>query len=400
MALYLYRAIAPGEAARDVTVEAENQREAEQKLRHMNMLPVKFLREVDPAQNEKRLLGRSKIDVLDMTEQLSALLNSAIPLERALSIIAEGAANSEQREFVQALRQGLHEGRKFSDLIRSYGSLFPGYYANLIETGEETGRLPEVLEELRRFMAESRELRDFIVTSSIYPVVVLAVAILVTILMFAVFVPRFVTQFENMGRDLPGSMVFLMNMSDVVVYGSLTLVVLAIVAPLVLRQMLGKERLAEIKAQIILSLPLFGALHTAVEMGKFVRTLAILISNHVDIIKTVRIAGKVIQNPVIRGSFNELEHKLKSGLKLSAALEGNKFLPKGLASRLRVGEESGTSGAMLMKAASHVEEDTRRQIKRLLSMFEPLVIVGLALVVMTVVLAIFMAIMELNSVEI
>lgn len=400
MALYLYRAIAPGEAAREVTVEAENQREAEQKLRHMNMLPVKFLREVDPAQSEKRLLGRSKIDVLDMTEQLSALLNSAIPLERALSIIAEGAANSEQREFVQALRQGLHEGRKFSDLIRSYGSLFPGYYANLIETGEETGRLPEVLEELRRFMAESRELRDFIVTSSIYPVVVLAVAILVTILMFAVFVPRFVTQFENMGRDLPGSMVFLMNMSDVVVFGSLTLVVLAIVAPLVLRQVLGKERLAEIKAQIILSLPLFGALHTAVEMGKFVRTLAILISNHVDIIKTVRIAGKVIQNPVIRGSFNELEHKLKSGLKLSAALEGNKFLPKGLASRLRVGEESGTSGAMLMKAASHVEEDTRRQIKRLLSMFEPLVIVGLALVVMTVVLAIFMAIMELNSVEI
>ena len=400
MALYLYRAIAPGEAAREVTVEAENQREAEQKLRHMNMLPVKFLREVDPAQNEKRLLGRSKIDVLDMTEQLSALLNSAIPLERALSIIAEGAANSEQREFVQALRQGLHEGRKFSDLIRSYGSLFPGYYANWIETGEETGSLPEVLEELRRFMAESRELRDFIVTSSIYPVVVLAVAILVTILMFAVFVPRFVTQFENMGRDLPGSMVFLMNMSDVVVFGSLTLVVLAIVAPLVLRQMLSKERLAEIKAQIILSLPLFGSLHTAVEMGKFVRTLAILISNHVDIIKTVRIAGKVIQNPVIRGSFNELEHKLKSGLKLSAALEGNKFLPKGLASRLRVGEESGTSGAMLMKAASHVEEDTRRQIKRLLSMFEPLVIVGLALVVMTVVLAIFMAIMELNSVEI
>jgi len=134
-------------------------------------------------------------------------------------------------------------------------------------------------------------------------------------------------------------------------------------------------------------------------MGKFVRTLAILISNHVDIIKTVRIAVKVIQNPLIRSSFNDLEGKLKSGLKLSAALEANEFLPKGLASRLRVGEESGTSGDMLMKAAGHVEEDTRRQIKRLLSMFEPLVIVGLALVVMTVVLAIFMAIMELNSVE-
>ena len=172
-----------------------------------------------------------------------------------------------------------------------------------------------------------------------------------------------------------------------------------IAAPLILRQVLGREQLAEIKAAFILKLPLFGALHTAVEMGKFVRTLAILVSNHVDIIKTVRIAVKVIQNPLIRDSFNDLENKLKSGLKLSAAIENNTYLPKGLASRLRVGEESGTSGSMLMKAASHVEEDTRRQIKRLLSMFEPLVIVGLALVVMTVVLAIFMAIMELNSIE-
>ena len=90
---------------------------------------------------------------------------------------------------------------------------------------------------------------------------------------------------------------------------------------------------------------------------------------------------------------------MKSGQKLSAALEDNEFLPQGLASRLRVGEESGTSGEMLMKAASHVENDTRRQIKRLLSMFEPLVIVALALVVMTVVLSIFMAIMELNTIE-
>jgi len=267
MALYLYKAIAPGETAREVTIEAENQREAEQKLRRMNLLPVKFIREMDPSQNERRFFGRSKIDVLDMTEQLSALLNSAIPLERALSIIAEGAGNNEQREFVQTLRQGLHEGRKFSELIRSYGNLFPGYYANLIETGEETGRLPEVLEELRRFMAESRELKDFIVTSSIYPIVVLSVAVAVTILMFAVFVPRFVDQFKNMGRELPGSMIFLMNMSDVVIWGAAAIAVLAIAGPVILRSALGREKVMELKARVILMLPLFGSLHTA---GKWV----------------------------------------------------------------------------------------------------------------------------------
>ncbi len=399
MALYLYKAIAPGEKAREVTIEAENQYEAEQKLRRQDLVPIRFIREVDPAQSEKSFFRKKSIDVLDITEQLSALLNSAIPLERALAIIAEGCKNDDQKEFVQSLRQGLHEGRKFSELIRSYGALFPGYYANLIETGEETGRLPEVLEELRKFMAESRELKDFIVTSSIYPVVVLVVALAVTVLMFVVFVPRFVEQFENMGRELPGSMVFLMNMSDGVIYGGIALVILLLAGIPLLRQVVGREKLAEIKARFILSLPLFGKLHTAVEMGKFIRTLAILISNHVDIIKTVRIAVRVVQNPLIRDSFNDLEKDLKSGLKLSAALQDNEYLPQGLASRLRVGEESGTSGDMLMKAASHVENDTRRQIKRLLSMFEPLVIVALALVVMTVVLSIFMAIMELNSIE-
>ena len=399
MALYLYKAIAPGEKAREVTIEAETQREAEQKLRHQNLIPVKFIREVDPGMSEGSIFRRKSIDVLDLTEQLSALLNSAIPLERALAIIAEGCKSDEQKEFVQALRQGLHEGRKFSDLIRSYGTLFPGYYANLIETGEETGRLPEVLEELRKFMSESRELKEFIITSSIYPIVVLVVAMAVTVLMFAVFVPRFVEQFENMGRELPGSMVFLMNMSDVVIYGGAILVGVLIVGLPLLKKSLGKEKMAELKGKLLLKLPLFGSLHIAVEMGKFVRTLAILISNHVDIIKTVRISVRVVQNPLIRDSFNDLEKRLKSGQKLSAALEDNEFLPQGLASRLRVGEESGTSGEMLMKAASHVENDTRRQIKRLLSMFEPLVIVALALVVMTVVLSIFMAIMELNTIE-
>ena len=167
MALYLYKVIAPGEGVKEYRIEAENNREAEQKLRQLNCQIVKFLYEVDPAEAEKSFFRKSRVDVLDMTEQLSALLNSAIPLERALSIIAEGASSVEQKDFINSLRQGLHEGRKFSELVRSYGTIFPGYYANLIETGEETGRLPEVTEELRRFMNESRELKDFIITSSI-----------------------------------------------------------------------------------------------------------------------------------------------------------------------------------------------------------------------------------------
>ncbi len=399
MALYTYMAMAPGERAKEVSIEADSRREAEQKLRSLKLAPVRFTGEVDTARTGGTFFHGSRIDVLDFTDQLSPLLNSAIPLERAIGIIAEGVEEPEQKQFVLALRQGLHEGKKFSELVRGYGALFPGYYANLIETGEETGSMPEVVEELRRFMAESRELKDFIVTSSIYPAVVLAITLLVTILMFTVFVPRFAKVFADMGRELPGSMRFLMGLSDIFLYGIILVPAGVWLIQRLLLWRLGRRRLDELKARILLRLPVIGALDIDLEMGKFTRTLAILVSNHVDIIRTVRIGVKVIQNPVIRASFGDLEAKLKSGRKLSAALQDNPFVPAGLPAKLRVGEESGSSGAMLLKSAGYLEAGTRRRIKRILSMFEPLVIVFLALVVMTVVLAIFMAIMELNSIE-
>lgn len=398
MALYAYTAVAPGEPSKRVTIEADNQREAEQKLRSLKLLPVRFHGEVDAAHSNGAIFRASKIDVLGFTSQLAPLLSSSIPLERAIAIIAEGTAEPEQKQFVVALRQGLHEGKKFSELTRGYGTLFPGYYANLIETGEETGCLPEVTGELQRFMEESRELKDFIVTSSIYPMVVLTITVVVMILMFTVFVPQFARTFANMGRELPGSMVFLMTLSTVMSY-AVWLVPLGLISLWFgLRSYLGIDRLRELRAAAMLRIPVLGKLIVELEIGKFIRTLSILVSNHVDIIKTVRIATRVIQNPLIRKSFDDVEPRLRGGEKLSAALTGNPFVPPSLPSRLRVGEESGNSGLMLVRAAVYLEEGARRSIKRLLGLFEPMIIIVLALGIAIVVVSIFLAVMEMNSI--
>ena len=397
MALYSYTAIAPGSPAKNVTIEADDPREAEQKLRSLKLVPVRFHGEVDAAHGVRGGFRAGKVDVLDFTAQLAPLLGSAIPLEKAIAIIAEGADRPEQKEFVQSLRQGLHEGRKFSELVKGYGDLFPGYYAHLVETGEESGCLAEVVEQLHHFMEENRELKDFIVTSSIYPAVVLSITVIVIVLMFTVFVPHFAGTFANMGRELPGSIVFLMSLSSVI--GHLLWVLPCGVLALWfgLRAGLGKTRFAELRGALKLHIPLLGKLQTELEIGKFVRTLAILVGNHVDIINTIRIAVRVIQNPVIRDSFSDLEPRLRGGEKLSAALADNPFVPAGLASKLRVGEESGNSGLMLERSASAIENGARRTIKRLLSLFEPMTIVVLALVIALVVSAIFLAVMEMNS---
>ena len=399
MALYKYLAAAKGEQPHDMLIEAENEKEALSKLRSRHVMPVRFYGEVSVGGGGRLMFRRSRIDTYDFTRQLAPLLDSFIPLEKALGIIAESAVEPEQRDFVNSLRQGLHEGKKFSELVRSHGSLFPGYYANLIESGEETGCLPEVVGQLYKFMGESKELKDFIISSSIYPLAILSITLVVTVLLFTVFVPRFAKIFQDMGREMPPSMNFLLGVSAFASWAWWLIPCAAVGIWTGLKRFFGAEAFHYNYSKFLLSLPLFGRIIVDLEMCKYIRTLSILIANHVEIIRTVKISGRIIHNPVIAKAFADIARKLKGGAKLSAALAGNRFVPSGMVPMLRVGEESGTVGEMLSRIATHLESDTRLKIKRLLSLFEPAVIVFLALVVLVVVVSIFVAMMEINSIS-
>lgn len=398
MALYKYLAAAKGEQPHDMLIEADNEKEALSKLRSRHVMPVRFYGEVSVG-GGRLMFRRSRIDTYDFTRQLAPLLDSFIPLEKALGIIAESAVEPEQRDFVNSLRQGLHEGKKFSELVRSHGSLFPGYYANLIESGEETGCLPEVVGQLYKFMGESKELRDFIISSSIYPLAILSITLIVTVLLFTVFVPRFAKIFQDMGREMPPSMNFLLGVSAFASWAWWAIPLAAVGTWAGLKRFFGAEVFHYNYSRFLLSLPLFGRIIVDLEMCKYIRTLSILIANHVEIIRTVKISGRIIHNPVIAKAFADIARKLKGGARLSAALAGNRFVPSGMVPMLRVGEESGTVGEMLSRIATHLESDTRLKIKRLLSLFEPAVIVFLALVVLVVVVSIFVAMMEINSIS-
>ena len=397
MALFKFIAVPKGEGPQEILIEADTEKEALDKLRSRRITPLRSFGE-ESVGKKSFSLRRSKINAYEFTRQLAPLLESFIPLERALAIIAESAVEKDQKDFVNSLRQGLHEGKKFSDLVRSHGSVFPSYYANLIESGEETGCLPEVVDQLYKFMEQSKEFKDFIVSSSIYPLTILAITVLVTILLFTVFVPKFAKIFTDMGREMPPSMNFLLGMSALAWWWWL-IPVLAIFAWVVLERMLGRQKLRYHVSSFMLKLPLLGRIIADLEMCKYIRTLAILIGNHVEIIRTMKISEKIIVNPVIAEHFSDIGRKLKGGAKLSAALSTNPYLPSSMPPMLRVGEESGTVGEMLDRIATHLENDTRLKIKRLLSLFEPAVIVFLAVMVLIVVVSIFVSMMELNSIS-
>ena len=398
MALFKFIAVPKGESPQEMLIEADSEKEALNKLRSRHITPLRSFGE-ESAGKKKITLRRSKVNAYEFTRQLAPLLESFIPLEKALAIIAESTEGKDQKDFVNSLRQGLHEGKKFSELVRSNGSIFPSYYANLIESGEETGCLPEVVNQLYHFMEQSKEFKDFIISSSIYPLTILAITLLVTVLLFTVFVPRFAKIFIDMGREMPPSMNFLLGLSTFAAWAWWLIPLGAAIGWIVLERTLGPQQLRRKISALLLKLPLLGRIIADLEMCKYIRTLAILIGNHVEIIRTMKISEKIIGNPVIAEAFSDLGRKLKGGAKLSAALHGNQYLPSGMPPMLRVGEESGTVGEMLDRIATHLENDTRLKIKRLLSLFEPAVIVFLAVMVLIVVVSIFISMMELNSIN-
>ena len=192
---------------------------------------------------------------------------------------------------------------------------------------------------------------------------------------------------------------FLLNLSGFFAWAWWLVPLLAAAAVFALLKYYGRDEFKFKLHQLLIALPVAGRISVELEMCKYLRTLAIMLANQVEIIKTVRIAGKVIHNPVIAVDFKTIPDKLKSGQKLSGALFGNKFLPREMVPMLRVGEETGNVGEMLTKIADNLENETRLKIKRLLSLFEPAIIIVLAVVVLFVVVSIFVSMMEITSIS-
>lgn len=383
----------------EVTIDGDTQGDAILKLSARGVFPLEFLGQTSHMDDSAKqsFFQRDKFDVFEFTNRLVPLLRSHIPLEKALAIISEGAVDPQTQSVVHHIRKGLHEGKKLSELIKSHGNRFPKLYANLVEAGEESGALPQVMIELQRFLNDSRETKNFLVTSSIYPAIILSVTLGVFALLFTVFIPKFAKMFVDMGKELPLLTKIMVSVSDVTL-GLWWLWLAAIIGLIIFGSKVKKGGSArEWWHKKILVVPLIGQIVISMEVCRFIRTLAVLIKNHVHVLDTVRIASRVINNSEIANSLSGVSAELQSGHALSKTLAKSEFVPKAAVQMLQIGEQSGTPGEMLDEIATQLEDELKLKIKRLLALFEPVMILFMAGVVLVVVMSIFMAIMEMSD---
>lgn len=398
MPLFKFKVADRAGAIQEILVEGTNQQDATRRVRTRQLIPVEFLGTGDAGGAKKRFgldFGKS-FDVVDFTDRLVPLLEAQIPLERALGILEETAENDTEGQLIIDLRRGLHEGRKFSQLVRDRGRLFPRMYASIVEAGEESGALPQVLGQLRDYLVMVREMRSFVVSSSIYPIFIFGFSIIVLFVLLGVVVPQFAQAVSTMGEPDPLTN-FILNFSLAV--RNYWWLELGSVLGLIL---LGcwawrQEGFREWLDNLLLKLPLFRRMVILSNIGRQVRTMSILMRNGVHLLDTVSISAGVLQNTRLRESIGGLARDLRRGERLSAALSRSEYIPPLVIRMLAVGEETGETDKMLERVADRYDGELKQIVKKALAWFEPLTIIFMGVIVGGIVLLLFLLITRMRS---
>jgi len=398
MSLYKFKVSDKHGVVSEMLVEADNQQQAGQRLQQRGVLPLECLGQGALTVNERgKFSFGSSFDVIEFTDRLVPMLQAAIPLERALGILAEGMDNEYAMQIVLDLRRGLHEGRKFSELLRDRDRIFPNIYASIVEAGEEAGALPVVMEQLREFLVEGRETKSFIISSSVYPAFILSASIIVMIVILGVIVPKFANVITSSNIKASASTRLLLQMSGIMhdywwifPVGVIGVIILGFMAK---RSVVLKQTMD----QFFLSVPLVRKLVLYSNLSRMTRTMAILMESGVHLLDTVTIAVRVLGNKVIADSFSGLTRELRQGQKLSVALSDSIYIPKYVSRMVAVGEETGKVESMLNNVADRYEKDFKTIVKRMLNLLEPVVIVSLGLIVAFIVISMFLAIMDMQG---
>ncbi len=403
MPAYTYHAINPLGRNVQGVIEAESERAARSQLRQQSLVTVKLqiltlsptTRKGDIVLWQARVFSRSTLAV--WTRQLASLVSAGLPLERALSALLEQADTPAQRELQAQVRAEVNAGAPLAQALAMHPREFDPLYLAVVDSGEQSGRLAQVLIQLAADLQAANQMRAKLLTASLYPAIVSGVALLIVIFLLAYVVPQVAQVFTSTQRSLPGLTVLMLTLSGWVqalwawMLGGLVLGWLLLM--LALRQAAFRQQFDA----LWLRLPLLGRLSLGYNAARFAGTLALLAGAGVPILKSLQTASQTLSNMALRDNALQAIELVREGAPLAVALSQNKRLPGLLPMFASLGEQTGQLPQMLQHAADHLSEEVQRRAMQLATILEPLLIVTMGAVVMLIVLAVMLPIIQLNQ---
>jgi general secretion pathway protein F len=402
-AAYHFKAVAGDGKVRTGILHGENEKAVARELRAQGLTPVY----VGAGRQQKSIdlklprfaFGRRR-DVLFFTQELSTLLNSGVPVDRALSITSELTEHKEFRSIVLDVLRVLKSGKSLADSLATHPDHFSNLYVNMVRAGEASGSLAVIFERLAEFEKTRDELHSYIVSSMIYPGLLALVGVGSILVLMYFVVPRFASVFEESRMAIPLPTKIMLETSRwLQTYG--WMVISAVVTAAVALRMYVRTAAGRLWWDTLrLKVPLLGDALRKAETARFARAMATLVANTVPLVQSLGIAGAILNNRRIAGSLEQVAQGVKRGEGISVPLRRTGQFPVLAAHLLSVGEETGKLDQMFARMAEIYENDTRAAIKRFTTVFEPLIILVMGIIVGVLILSMLLAITSINEVAV
>lgn len=377
-------------------IAAENERQAGQLLREQGLLVLAL--HPGPARRAPLLQrGISGASLALLMRQLATLVAAGLPLDESLGVVAQQSEEKRVKQVLHAVLARVIEGYSLAQALREHPRIFGSLYCALVEAGEASGQLDRVLLRLAEHVEQRQQMKGKLTQALVYPLVLTLVAIGVISTLLALVVPKVAEQFIHMKQTLPWTTRFLMALSDGVRTTGPWLVLALLCGLLVLIRLLRQPAYRLAWDRALLRLPLCGRLVREVNTARYARTLSILYNSGVPLLDAMHIGAQVLSNGQIALLLRDAQERVREGASLQQALEHTALFSPMMRHMIASGERSGELGEMLLRAADNQESSLNARTTLFFSLFEPLLVVAMAGVVLFIVLAILQPILQLNN---
>ncbi len=406
------------------TVEATNQSSALSIIREQGLFPTrveeagaaatKSGKAKTPAAKKAKAGGKSDLmkmeirmpmflmrvkpkQLMTYTRQLATLINAGLPLMRGLQVILKQEKHPLLVKATSEVVEGIQSGSTFAEALSQHPRVFNRLYVNMVKAGELGGVMDVVLERLAEFMEKAQRIRNKVISAMVYPVVVLIMAVLILTFMMIVIIPKFEAIFDDLLGEggLPALTQIVLNISRTFAQRApfviIGLVIFVILMKLMAKTTWGRYGLDWFK----LRMPIFGVLLNKTAIARFTRTLGTLMTSGVPVLQALNIVRDTAGNEVIARAVNTIHDAVKEGENMAPPIQACGVFPPMVVSMVEVGEETGELPEMLMKIADNYDDEVDNTVAGLTSIIEPLLIVFLALVVGTIVIALFLPLISI-----
>lgn len=417
MIKYTYRAKKSTGETIEGKIEAVSKEEAIEKLSLMGYLPVCIEEDAGHIDNQAGLdinhkgsrPAESKIyssaksggkirsrQITVFSRQLASLLKSGVPILSAINIIAEQSENLYLKAALKNICNAVKDGSTFSSALSSYPRVFSSLYVALVRSGEESGTLPAALLRIADYRVKQEEIISRIRMSLAYPILMAIVGVSTIVFMLTFVMPRLMGIFVNLGEKLPLPTRILISISQGLRHWWFWIILASVVIILVIRKQIKTEAGKLSFSLFSLHLPVFGKLMLKAELARFSRTLELLIKNGISILRAIDVAIPVLENEIIKRQLRQSYKELEQGGFFGRSLKNAKIFPLFMSNLISIGEESGRLDEALAEIADSYEHDTDEAMKVISSLIEPLMILGMGLIVGFIVVAMLLPVFEIN----